>query len=117
MSKNICYQSCNINVEVTELITMAKKLKKNGEKYLEYGDIKGALYSYSNCSSLLYTVKTLFDKMCAGREKEMTDNLFFETDDFLYKLNNNYQDILDKVQQLQLLLKKKNNKKNDTVEI
>ena len=117
MSENICYKSCNINDQVTELITMAKKLKENGEKYLQYGDIKGALYSYSNCSSLLYTVKTLFDKMCLGREKELTDNLFFETDDFLYKLNNNYQDILDKVQQLQLLIKKNNNKKNNTDEI
>ena len=64
MADQICYNNCNITEDVTDLITKAKNLKKSGERYQEHGDINGALYSYSNCSSILYIIKTLFEKMC-----------------------------------------------------
>ena len=95
MSDQICYKNCDITTEVTDLITKAKKLKESGEKYQENGDINGAIYSYSNCSSILYTIKTLFEKMCKNDNDEMNKHLFFEDDIFLSKLENNYQDILN----------------------
>jgi SpoVK/Ycf46/Vps4 family AAA+-type ATPase len=115
MSDQICYENCNITTEVTDLIAKAKKLKDSGENYQEHGDINGAIYSYSNCSSILYTIKTLFENMCDDKD-EMNKYLFFEQDIFLAKLENNYQDILNRVDQLQSMLKK-NLKKKDEDEI
>jgi SpoVK/Ycf46/Vps4 family AAA+-type ATPase len=115
MADQICYRNCNITTEVTDLIGKAKKLKTSGEQYQDHGDINGAIYSYSNCASILYTIKTLFEKMCDDKD-EMNKYLFFEDDKFLSKLENNYQDILNRVDQLQSLLKK-NLKKKDEDEI
>jgi len=115
MSDQICYNNCNITEDVTDLISKAKKLKESGERYQEHGDINGALYSYSNCSSILYIIKTLFENMCDDTY-EMNKHLFFEKDLFLSKLENNYQDILNRVDQLQTMLKK-NLKNKDEDEI
>lgn len=115
MTDNVCYNKCDISDQVEKLIDMAKTLKTNGNNYIEHGDIKGALYSYSNCASLLYTIKTLFDNMCSSKEEkaEREDMKFVETEEFIYKLDENYQIMLNKVSQLQALLKKTSNKKND----
>ena len=114
-----CIDKCDITEEISELITKSKQLKESGDKYIEFGDIKGALYSYSSCCSLLFAVKEIYGKMCNDKSgKQILDSEIKNPQNrSLFKLDENYNNMLSKVDQLLKLVKSDKNSKDDSKNI
>ena len=110
-----CIDKCDITEPIADLITKSKQLKESGDMYIEYGDIKGALYSYSSCCSLLFSVREIYKKMCSSKkdEKILDEQIKNHENKTLYDLDNKYNMMLSKVEQLLKLVKNEKNSKDD----
>ena len=71
---NICNKLCaNIDDYFVDILKNAKTLYDNAKCYQTYNDIHGAIFNFSNCASLFYSIDTILKKKISTFATNISD--------------------------------------------